>query len=250
MSNVTRLRFNREKNSHIVKAKKIHSQIIRKNTWQYSSPKDFYGIHGSTVLPHTCITGRASLARRSTPEAEKPVPPCQNTTHQVVPHVPVWISVQFGDQYAHTLCSGMMSLSDSLSPVTGSVMSFLINFSTHSWVTTQPLDLGQIVSENTSHVNWTSEERETRWHSRGSQNGAGDAVAQDVFGDCTYIPVLEAEDNITPHWNPWHHGCWSLGTDETDLASEQGHTLQAWVQWGKVHWDEFVHLNGSSWHRT
>lgn len=31
--------------------------------------------------PHTIITGRASLARRSTPEAAKPVPPCQNTEH-------------------------------------------------------------------------------------------------------------------------------------------------------------------------
>lgn len=38
-----------------------------------------------------------------------------------------------------TRCSGMISLSDSLSPVIGSIMSFLINFSTHSMVTTAPL---------------------------------------------------------------------------------------------------------------
>lgn len=43
----------------------------------------------------------------------------------------------------HTLCKKMMSLSESLSPVTGSIMSFLINFSTHSWVTTAPLDTRQ-----------------------------------------------------------------------------------------------------------
>lgn len=46
-------------------------------------------------------------------------------------------------KYTHTLCSGMMSFLDSLSPVTGSVMSFLINFSTHSWVTTVPLNIGK-----------------------------------------------------------------------------------------------------------
>lgn len=42
--------------------------------------------------------------------------------------------------YIHTLCRKMMSFSESLSPVTGSTISFLINFSTHSWVTTAPLN--------------------------------------------------------------------------------------------------------------
>lgn len=123
--------------------------------------------------------------------------------------VHVWVHVQFEDtstqKHTHTLCSGMMSFSDSLSPVTGSIMSFLINFSTHSWVTTEPLDIGQRACQRTKRTlhMWMSEWRETCWHSRGSQDCAGNAVAQDVSGYCTYIPVLETEDRITPRWQSW-----------------------------------------------
>lgn len=33
---------------------------------------------------------------------------------------------------------------------------------------------------------------------------------------------------------------------ETDLAVEQGHSVQARVQWGEAHSDKLVHLDGSS----
>lgn len=35
-----------------------------------------------------------------------------------------------------------------------------------------------------------------RWHSRWSKNSTGNTVAQDVFGHCTYVPVLERNDKI------------------------------------------------------
>lgn len=38
-------------------------------------------------------------------------------------------------------------------------------------------------------------EEYTRRHLRGSQNAAGKAVAQDVSGHCTYVSVLQSEDN-------------------------------------------------------
>lgn len=156
-----------------------HSEHVHKlwdNVLQSSDP----------TLSHTCITGRASLARRSTPEAAKPVPPCQDTWQTIsIMLNSLWKAYlhyhksnetwstysqsdercgvglsytcklagafsffQVGKHKQHkrcisTLCSGTMSLSDSLSPVMGSVMSFLINFSTHSWVTTVPLNKGQ-----------------------------------------------------------------------------------------------------------
>lgn len=32
----------------------------------------------------------------------------------------------------------------------------------------------------------------------------------------------------------------------TDLSGEQGHSIQAGVQGGEAHWDELIHLDGSS----
>jgi len=56
---------------------------------EYITPSHFTGKPTGYPLSHwtsshTCITGRASLALRSTPEAAKPVPPCQSTKdHQI-----------------------------------------------------------------------------------------------------------------------------------------------------------------------
>ena len=50
----------------------------------------------------------------------------------------------------HTLCRGMISLSRSLAPLIGFLMSGLISFSTHSIVTTSPLSL------STAHGTWHS----------------------------------------------------------------------------------------------
>lgn len=128
---------------------------------------------------HTCITGRDSLAWSSTPQEANPVPPCKKTVHSIANgwniilccrhgtilfyadnnswyHCHVQTAelgstlTYFDDFYfnctldnTHTLCKKMMSLSESLSPVTGSIISFLINFSTHSCVTTAPLNTRQ-----------------------------------------------------------------------------------------------------------
>lgn len=37
---------------------------------------------------------------------------------------------------------------------------------------------------------------------------------------------------------------------ETDLSGEQGHSVQAWIQWGEANCDQLIHFNRSSWHGT
>lgn len=118
------------------------------SVWGHRRPAVF-------ILGHTCITGRASLALRATPDPAKPVPPWRKQKNRTVLRTEqreVTGTVLILMTLRHTVhlntlpntptltrCSGMISLSDSLSPVIGSIMSFLINFSTHSMVTTAPL---------------------------------------------------------------------------------------------------------------
>ena len=83
------------------------------------SPALFASERHQSPEPQTCATGRAPFVDSWSLVPEKPVPP---------------------------ICSGMMSESASWTPVTGWRMSFLMSFSTHSMVTTSPLEwVGRLV---------------------------------------------------------------------------------------------------------
>lgn len=114
-----------------------------------------------------------------------------------------------------TRCKTMMSLSVNFSPFIGSTMSFLISFSTHSRVTTEPLEeeeeerlsLLHIKCKTDSHasmqleissdsllVNSFPHSRKVPSHySRWTEHSTRDRVSKHVSCDSTYIAVLPVD---------------------------------------------------------